>query len=102
MIALRTQRYVWRSLLVVPLIGFVMGVKGLITGQPGNPALVGALTGMDWDQLRSDQPGVARLITVLVRHESVALLGWAFWLAWSNLAGDRFAKRWAWYGWCGA
>jgi hypothetical protein len=99
MIATRIERCAWRSLLVVPLVGLLVAVKGLITGAPGNPALVGALTGLDWEQLRTQQPGVAQLVSVLKRHESVALLGWAFWLAWTNIHGDRFRSSWVWYGW---
>lgn len=99
MVATRIERYIWRSLLVVPLVGLLVAVKGLITGAPGNPALVGALTGLNWEQLRTQQPGVAQLISVLKRHESVALLGWAFWLAWTNIHGDRFQSSWVWYGW---
>jgi len=33
------------------------------------------------------------------RHESLALLGWAFWLAWTNIQGERLRTRWVWYGW---
>ena len=79
----RSQQYTWTFLLVVPAAGLAVGVKGLITGAPGNPALISALTGLEWEQLRSQQPGVARLVSVLVRHESIALLGWGFWLTWS-------------------
>ena len=91
--------YAWRSLLVVPVVGAVVAIKGLSTGAPGNPALVEALTGLDWEQLRAQQPGVAHLVSVLKRHESVALLGWAFWLVWTNIHGSRIPRRWVWYGW---
>ena len=91
--------YAWRSLLVVPVVGVVLAIEGLITGAPGNPALVEALTGLEWEQLRAQQPGLAHLVSVLKRHESVALLGWAFWLGWTNIHGSRTPRRWVWYGW---
>jgi hypothetical protein len=99
MLPKRIERYIWRTLLVVPLVGVLIAVKGLLTGAPTNPALVGALTGLDWQQLRMQEPGVAQLVSALKRHESLALLGWAFWLAWTNIHVDRFSSRWVWYGW---
>jgi len=65
MIASRSERSAWRSLLLVPVIGLLVAVRGLITGAPGNPALVGALTGLDWEQLRAQQPGMAQLVSVV-------------------------------------
>lgn len=36
---------------------------------------------------------------MLQRHESLALLGWAFWLAWTNIHVDSSSARWVWFGW---
>ncbi|MGH7671791.1 MAG: hypothetical protein ACREMC_02740 [Gemmatimonadales bacterium] len=99
MIPMRGAVYVWRSLLFVPVVGALTAVTGLITGAPGNPALVDALTGLEWEQFRAELPGVAVLVSVVKRHESLALLGWAFWLAWANIQGTRSQSRWVWYGW---
>ena len=99
MTATRSALYAWRSLLVVPAVGALIAIKGLLTGAPGNPALVEALTGLGWEQFRAQQPGLAQLVSVLKRHESVAMLGWAFWLAWTNIQGSRSHSRWVWYGW---
>lgn len=99
MIGMRGASYAWRSLLLVPVVGALVAVKGLITGAPGNPALVGVLTGLEWEQLHAQQPGLALLVSVVKRHESLALLGWAFWLALTNIHGTRLQSRWVWYGW---
>ncbi len=93
------ERYVWRALLLVPLAGALIAVEGLLTGAPTNPALVGVLTGVDWHELQSREPGVAQLVSVLKRHESLALFGWAFWLAWTNIHVDTSSARWVWFGW---
>ncbi len=98
MIAGRGAVYAWRALLLVPVVGAIVAVRGLVTGAPGNPALVDALTGLGWAQFRAQEPGVAQLVGVVKRHESLAMLGWAFWLAWTNVH-TRFANRWVWYGW---
>lgn len=42
MIPTRIERYVCRSLLVVPLAGALIAVKSLVSGPPTNPALVSA------------------------------------------------------------
>ena len=99
MTATRSALYAWRSLLVVPVVGALVAIRGLITGAPGNPVLVAALTGLNWEQFRAQQPSLAQLVSVLMRHESVAMLGWAFWLAWTNIHGGRSQSRWVWYGW---
>ncbi|MGH2618529.1 MAG: hypothetical protein ACRDJC_25135 [Thermomicrobiales bacterium] len=95
----RREQYGWVILVVVALVPLMFGVKGLITGAPGNPAVVGELTGLEWEQLRTEQPGVGRLVTLLARHEAIALLGWGFWLAWTSIHGYRSGERWVWYGW---
>jgi hypothetical protein len=95
----RIERYAWSALLIVPTVGLVIGVRGLVSGAPGNPALVDALTGLDWEALRTREPGVARLVAVLERHQSLALLAWAFWLALTNIQGYRSRSSWIWWGW---
>ena len=95
----RGQQYGWAVLGVVALVPLVFGVKGLVTGAPGRPAVVAELTGVEWEQLRTEQPGVGRLVIVLARHEAIALLGWGLWLAWTSIHGCRFGDRWLWYGW---
>ena len=95
----RRQHYGWAVLLLVALVPLLFGVKGLVTGAPGNPAVVAELTGLEWEQLRSEQPGVGRLVGLLARHEAIALLGWGLWLAWSSIRGYRSGDRWLWYGW---
>jgi hypothetical protein len=84
---------------VVALVPLAFGVKGLVTGAPGNPAVVAELTGREWEQLRTEQPGVGRLVILLARHEAIALLGWGLWLAWTSFRGYRCGDRWLWYGW---
>ena len=95
----RREQYGWAVLIVVAFVPLVFGVKGLITGAPGNPAVVPELTGLEWEPLRTQQPGVGRLVTLLARHEAIALLGWGFWLAWTSIHGCRSGERWLWYGW---
>ena len=96
---MRREQYGWAVLIVVGLVPLVFGVKGLMTGTPGNPAVVAELTGMEWERLRTEQPGVGRLVTLLARHEAIALLGWGLWLVWTSIHGYRFGERWLWYGW---
>jgi hypothetical protein len=86
-------------LLLVATVALAFGTRILITGAPGNPAVVRALTGLEWEQLGTEQPGVARLVGVLARHEGLALLGWGFWLAWGTWQGRRSGGRWVWQGW---
>jgi hypothetical protein len=83
----------------VAIVPLAFGVKGLLTGAPGNPAVVERLTHIEWRDLRTLQPGVGRLVALLARHEAVALLGWGFWLAWTGIHGYRTGHRWIWYGW---
>ncbi|HJR15694.1 MAG TPA: hypothetical protein VJ808_02485, partial [Gemmatimonadales bacterium] len=72
----RRQQYGWAVLGVVALAPLVFGVKGVVTGAPGDPAVVAELTGLTWEQLRTEQAGVSRLVILLARHEAIALLGW--------------------------
>lgn len=95
----RAARYAWNSLLLVALIPLALGFKGLMSGMPLNPAVIQAVTGADWGQLQLEQPGVARLVKLLVRHESLVLLAWGFWLVWSVIHAPRTAGKWAWTGW---
>lgn len=95
----RREQYGWALLVVVALVPLAFGVKGLITGAPGNPAVVAELTGLEWERLRTEQPGVGRLVVLLARHEAIALLGWAVWLALTSIHGYRSGDRWLWYGW---
>lgn len=84
---------------LVAAIAVVFGIRLLVTGAPGNAALVITLTGGDWEQLRQAQPGVGRLVSVIARHEGLALLGWSPWLVWSSIRGYRFGEPWIWYAW---
>ena len=95
----RRQQYGWAVLGAVALVPLLFGVKGLVTGAPGNPAVVAELTGLEWEQLRTEQPGVGRLVILLARHEAIALLGWGLWLAWTSIRGYRSGDRWLWYAW---
>jgi hypothetical protein len=95
----RRERFGWAVLALVALVALAFGVKGLVTGAPGRPAVVAELTGLEWEQLRTEQPGVGRLVTLLARHEAIALLGWGVWLALTSLHGFRADGRWVWYGW---
>lgn len=68
----RREQYGWSVLIVVALVPLVFGVKGLITGAPGNPAVVAELTGMEWELLRTGQPGVSVVGLLLSRPRSLA------------------------------
>jgi hypothetical protein len=95
----RRQQYGWAVLGVVALAPLAFGVKGVVTGAPGDPAVVAELTGLEWEQLRTEQAGVSRLVILLARHEAIALLGWGLWLALTSIRGYRCGDRWLWYGW---
>jgi hypothetical protein len=95
----RRERLGWLILLVIALVPLAFGVRILVTGAPGNPAVVAHLTGQAWEDLRRQQPGIGRLVTLLARHEGIALLGWGIWLALSSIRGHRTRNRWMWYGW---
>ncbi len=95
----RRERAGWLALVVVALVPLAFAVRILVTGLPGNPAVVQRLTGLSWDQIQAQQPGVGRLITLLSRHEAVALLGWGWMLLWTALSGYRTGSRWLWIGW---
>lgn len=91
-------RFAWRSLLLVALLPIALGVRGLVGAQPLNPSLLQAVSGLGWEDLAARQPGLAHLVRILVRHESLALLGWGWWLLLACFAGPR-SGRWTWYGW---
>lgn len=79
--------------MLVALVTLALGLRLVVTGAPGNPALVEKLIGHEVE------PGVRRLIAVLARHEGLAVLGWGIWLAWSSVRGFRSGERSVWYGW---
>ncbi len=95
----RRESYGWMMLGLVALVPLAFGIKGLISAAPGNLAVVPRLTGLNWDQLRSAQPGVGRLVSLLSRHEAIALLAWGIWLAVSGVRGYRTGDRWVWQVW---
>ncbi len=86
-------------LVLVGLVALAFGVKGLVTGAPGNVAVVRRLTGLEWDSLRARDPGMGRLVTLLARHEALVLLGWGAWLVTSAVHGYRGGERWPWTVW---
>lgn len=95
----RRRRVGWATLVLVAFVPLGFGVKGLLTGLPGNPAVIERFTGLDWEQLRDQQPGVSRLVGLLARHEAIAFLGWGIWLVSAGVAGYRTGQRWLWYAW---
>jgi hypothetical protein len=95
----RREQYGWLMLALVAFAALALGVRLLVTGAPGNPALVERLTGQDWQDLLQAEPGISRLVGVMARHEGLAVLGWGIWLAWSSLRGYRSGDRWIWYAW---
>lgn len=99
MIREHRHRVGWAILVLVAVVPLAFGVKGLLTGLPGNPAVIKRLTGVDWAQLQAEQLGVSRLVGLLARHEAVAFLGWGTWLLISAFAGYRTGQRWLWYAW---
>lgn len=93
------DRYGWSILTFVALVALVYGVRLLLTGAPANPVLVTRLTGQNWPELRQAQPEFARLVSVVARHEGLALLGWGIWLMCGSVRGYRGGERWVWLAW---
>ncbi|HEX6991009.1 MAG TPA: hypothetical protein VF151_03955 [Gemmatimonadales bacterium] len=90
------HRVGWAMLMLVAVVPLGFGIKGLLTGLPGNPAVIQRLTGLDWAQLQAQQPGMSRPVGLLARHEAMAFLGWGAWLLASGIAGYRNGQRWLW------
>lgn len=93
------DRYGWSILTLVALVALVYGVRLLLTGAPVNPVLVHRLTGQDWPEFRQAQPEIARLVSIVARHEGLALLGWGIWLMCGSVRGYRAGERWVWFAW---
>ena len=95
------ERYAWIPLLVVILLMGLNGLTDLVAGgsefQTGETIFMHSVTGISWNELRSQSPGVANLVDVLLRMAGVAEIMIALLNIMICLTGFRRGERWAWF-----
>jgi hypothetical protein len=85
---------------VILMIGF-FGISDMFGGasdlQNGEKVYMTGVTGMTWNELRTTNPSVARLIDTIFRANGASLLTVALLSSTICLSGFRKGERWAWY-----
>jgi hypothetical protein len=95
------ERHVWKVFAALGVIVVLFGVGDIPSGgasfQSGEAVLFNSMTGTTWDELRTANPGAAKLIDYLWRAQAAALVVVGLLTVAISLTALRRGDRWAWY-----
>jgi hypothetical protein len=95
------ERHAWKVLLFFGLFMSLIGLPDILVGgsfyQEVEGTLLGAITGMTWEQLEAASPDAAAMIDLKLRIGGVQFLFLGLFSMAIVLTGFRRGERWAWY-----
>ena len=91
------EKHAWILLFAVFAILFLRGLAGLFAGGAGFSSGLKNLTGLDWNQIVSSQPGFATFINGSLEESSLFLIGFSLLGMAIARTSYRNGERWAWY-----